>query len=159
MKLFECYTAAENRLYAAMGLAWCEVEYSRLTRDRDMRLHMLRSGVAPRCRQLVEGERQPTIDGDFAALELRAAHCMEENVMLLSTNFDSHPDAPRLCRRGVITDSGRRVTFAEFQRACAEARARGWQVFPHEGCVRIGPDGHCADPDGCEAERALGGGI
>jgi len=79
--------------------------------------------------------------------------------MLLSTDFDQHPAARRLCRRGAITHNGQRVTFAEFQRACAEARARGWTVFPHEGCVRVGPDGSCTDPDGCEAERQQGAGI
>lgn len=44
-------------------------------------------------------------------------------------------------------------------RAKVEARARGWTVFPHEGCVRVGPDGSCTDPDGCEAERQQGAGI
>lgn len=73
--------------------------------------------------------------------------------MLLSTDFDGHPLARRLCRSGAITYNGRRVSFAEFRRACVAARAKGWQVFPHEGCRRIGPDGYCTDREACEAEQ------
>ena len=61
-RLFQCYTDEENRLYRSMAEAWTAVEMKG-ARDIDT----LRA-VAPRCRQLVEGTRRPTLAGDAAAL-------------------------------------------------------------------------------------------
>jgi hypothetical protein len=67
MILYHYYTPEENRLYCAMAIAWCLVEYH----DRPLARVELEI-VAPRCRQLVEEERIPILDGDFAALEVYA---------------------------------------------------------------------------------------
>lgn len=42
---------------------------------------------------------------------------------------------------GVLDANGKRPTPAEFRVACAEARARGWEVFPP--CDNVGVNGRC----------------
>ena len=53
-----------------------------------------------------------------------------------------------------ISHNGRPVSADEFRLQAAEAKAKGYEVFPQEGCTNVGPDGYCA---GHSDEAAPGG--
>lgn len=65
----------------------------------------------------------------------------------ITTSVDIDRFSDDYLRRQIIpacTIDGRRPTVAELRRACAEARAKGLEVFPAPGCDNADPvTGRC----------------